>query len=123
MSEDIVVQAAQFKDLLSIFIVLAHLPKDVNPSYQGKIRELLKPFLESMSEFSMKTFVDKLEEYEDSKNLFADKVKTRAQANLGRGSTASNHPTGQFGQAGYDKRTRPSPNPATIKKLKDSVND
>ena len=36
--EDIVVKAAQFKDLLAIFIVLARLPKDVNPSYQGKIR-------------------------------------------------------------------------------------
>ena len=69
VSEDIVVKAAQFKDLLAIFIVLARLPKDVNPSYQGKIRELLKPFQESMSEFSMKTFVNKLEEYEEKKPL------------------------------------------------------
>ena len=61
-TEEIVVKAAQFKDLLAIFIILARLPKDVNASYQGKIRELLTPFLEDMSEFSMKTFVKKLED-------------------------------------------------------------
>ena len=86
--EDIVVPAEQIKDLLMIFIILARLPRDVNPSYQGKIRELLKPYLESTSEFSMKTFVDKIEAYEDSKNLFVDKVKPKAQANLGKGNMA-----------------------------------
>ena len=87
---DIVVPAEQIKDLLTIFIILARQPRDVNPGYQGKIRELLKPFLESTSEFCMKTFVDMIEAYEDSKNLFVDKVKPQAKASLGKGNPGNN---------------------------------
>ena len=115
------VKAAQFKDLMAIFIILARLPKDVNASYQGKIRELLTPFLEDMLEFSMKMFFKKLEDYEDKKNLFADKEKTKAQANVGKGREP--HTFGSDGSKGYDKASRPNPDPATIKNLQDAVND
>ena len=56
VDQEVVVKAAQIKDLLAIFVILARLPKDENASYQGKIRELLNPYLEDMSSFSMKTF-------------------------------------------------------------------
>ena len=118
MDHEVVVKAAQFKDLLAIFVILARLPKDVNASYQGKIRELLTPYLEDMSSFSMKTFVKLLEDYEDRKNLFGDKEKTKAQANVVKGRESR-----PFGSRGYDKATKPKPDPATIKKLQDAVTD
>ena len=40
--QDIVVPAEQVKDLLTIFIILARLPRDVNPGYQGKLRDMLR---------------------------------------------------------------------------------
>ena len=83
--EDIVVKAAQFRDLLAIFNILARLPKDVNASYQGKIRELLNPFLEDMSEFSMKTFVKKLEDYEDKKTSSRTRKRPELKPTLGKG--------------------------------------
>ena len=84
-TEDIVVKAAQFRDLLAIFIILARLPKDVNASYQGQIRELLTPFLEDISEFSMKTFVKKLEDYEDKKTSLRTKRRPELKQTLEKG--------------------------------------
>ena len=99
--------------MLTIFIILARQPRDVNPSYQGKIRELLKPFLESTSEFCMKTFVDTIEAYEDSKNLFVDKVKPQVKASLSKGNPGKT-PYGK----GYDRSEKPAPDQQTIQRLK-----
>jgi hypothetical protein len=37
---EVIVEVAQVKDLLIIFVILAQLPKDVDAGYQGRIREL-----------------------------------------------------------------------------------
>ena len=56
------------------------------------------------------------------KNLFADKEKTRAQANIGKGREPRT--SGSNNQSrGYDKGSRPNPDPTTIKNLQDAVNN
>ena len=57
------------------------------------------------------------------KNLFADKEKTRAQANIGKGRDPHTAVHSGQGFAGYDKKSKPNPDPTTIKRLKDTVND
>ena len=102
-----------------IFVILARLPKDVEPSYQGKIRKLLTPHIEDMSKFDMKTFIKQMEDYEEKKNLFALKEKTKVQANVGKGK----EPNKPFAKAHYDKSKQPKPDQASIKKLRDVVMD
>ena len=114
---EIEVPADQVKDFLTIFILLSRQPKDMNPSYQGKIRELLKPFLNTMVNFSMQDFLNKIEAYEDSKNLFTAKPKVQANRTSGALGTHQ-HQTHKNSWA-----ARPAPDPQVIQKLRNDVQD
>ena len=71
-----------------------------------------------MVNFSMDAFINTIEAYEDSKNLFADKAKPTAKASLGKG-TPGNNPNGQRN----DRSSKPPPSPQVIQKLKTNAQD